>query len=46
MVFAFDDLVDALVGNAEGLGEGGLRLASFVAGANEAVTFLEGKIPF
>ncbi len=43
MVFAFDDLVNALVGDAESLGKCGLRFASFIAGADEAVAFLEGK---
>lgn len=43
MVFASDDLVDALIGNAEHAGEFGLGFACVKAGDYNMVTFSNGK---
>jgi hypothetical protein len=43
MVFASDDLVYALIGNAENAGEFGLGFAPFKTGGYNAIMFLGGK---
>ena len=43
MVFASDDLMDALVGNAEDAGEFGLRISCIEARFNDAIALLSAQ---